>query len=239
MNGYYNDNYFTRVINSTTLKIVQFGTNGNPKYSEKYNLNSSSLSPCGIIEPQPNEMRYMTNLSNTYGTLSMSTSYNEDTETTWNATAELFINTGDNTRLDPMLFVPICTIDDSGMDNVVKFPSVGEMQELGGDGISLNELYEVGNSYIADNPNWGALAISSDVVVSCDGVCPCYEEDHFPNNGGSSTMSALFITVFIIGNVSLIITILKKRRETGRWTWEREKHSEPTWARLDAGNYEQ
>ena len=35
-------------------------------------------------------------LSNTYGTLSMSTSYSEITNTTWNATAELFINIGDN-----------------------------------------------------------------------------------------------------------------------------------------------
>jgi hypothetical protein len=31
--------------------------------------------------------------------------FNESTGTTWNATAELFINTGDNSRLDPMLFV--------------------------------------------------------------------------------------------------------------------------------------
>ena len=33
-------------------------------------------------------------LSNRFGTLSMSTSFNEITGTTWNATAELFLNTG-------------------------------------------------------------------------------------------------------------------------------------------------
>jgi hypothetical protein len=40
----------------------------------------------------------------------MSTSFNEVTGTTWNATAELFVNTGDNPRLDPMLFVPVCVV---------------------------------------------------------------------------------------------------------------------------------
>jgi len=40
----------------------------------------------------------------------MSTSFSEATGTTWNATAELFVNTGDNARLDSMLFVPICEV---------------------------------------------------------------------------------------------------------------------------------
>ena len=33
-------------------------------------------------------------LSNSFGTLAMSTSFSEITGTTWNATAELFLNTG-------------------------------------------------------------------------------------------------------------------------------------------------
>ncbi|GMH79315.1 hypothetical protein TrST_g11583 [Triparma strigata] len=58
LNGYYNDNYCMRVINSTSLKIIQFGTNGDPSISQKYNWNSIKLSPCGIILPQPPSMSY-------------------------------------------------------------------------------------------------------------------------------------------------------------------------------------
>jgi hypothetical protein len=36
----------------------------------------------------------------------------------WNATAELFINTADNSWLDAYGFVPICMIDSVGMANV-------------------------------------------------------------------------------------------------------------------------
>ncbi|GMI03874.1 hypothetical protein TrLO_g11410 [Triparma laevis f. longispina] len=122
LNGYYDSNYFMRVINTSSLQITQFGTSGDPSISELYNWNSTELSGCGVIEPQPSEMKYMNKFSNTFGTLSMSTSFNDDTQTTWNATAELFINTGNNSRLDAMLFVPVCTIDSVGMENILKFP---------------------------------------------------------------------------------------------------------------------
>lgn len=96
LNGYYNSNYFFRVIDDF---VVQFGTNGNPSVSNVYNFNSSQLGSCGIIEPQPPFMPInegIHGLSNVFGTLAMSTSYNEVTETTWNATAELFINLNNN-----------------------------------------------------------------------------------------------------------------------------------------------
>jgi hypothetical protein len=36
-NGYYDENYFLRVVNTSRLKIVQFGTNGVPFNSSVYN----------------------------------------------------------------------------------------------------------------------------------------------------------------------------------------------------------
>lgn len=212
LNGYYNDNYFMRVINSTTLKIIQFGTNGDPAISNRYNWNSSKLSSCGVVTPQPPDMNYELNLSNTYGTLSMSTSFNDDTETTWNSTAELFINTGDNVRLDPMLFVPICTIDDIGMANLKKFPSAGEITELGGTGVSLNKLYAEGNSYISTNPHWSDMAISGAVSVSCnDSACPCYKSNN-DDKRTTSAGNALLIVILILSSLSLLFTLLKRRR---------------------------
>lgn len=172
LNGYYNDNYFFRVIDDF---VVQFGTNGYPTVSNVYNWNSSDITDCSILKPQPNKMPINVNgihgLSNVYGTLSMSTSYNETTKTTWNATAELFINLANNSRLDPMLFVPVCTIDMMDMESVVlKFPSYGEVAELGGPGPSINELYAQGNGYIEANESWSAMAETSSVRVICGRV---------------------------------------------------------------------
>jgi cyclophilin family peptidyl-prolyl cis-trans isomerase len=96
LNGYYNDNYFFRVIDDF---IVQFGTNGDPSVSNVYNWNSPDLGQCAILEPQPPYMPInegIPGLSNVFGTLAMSTSYNETCNTTWNATAELFINLNNN-----------------------------------------------------------------------------------------------------------------------------------------------
>jgi cyclophilin family peptidyl-prolyl cis-trans isomerase len=169
LNGYYNDNYFFRV----TDKYIQFGTNGNPVVSNVYNWNSTaSLGNCAILHPQPNNMPINVNgihgLSNNFGTLSMSTSYNETTETTWNVTAELFINTGNNSNLDTMLFVPICTINQDDMERVVlAFPSFGEVEELGGSGPSLDKLYAQGNAYIESNQEWATMAETSVVRVAC------------------------------------------------------------------------
>jgi len=114
-----------------------------------------------------------TALSNTFGTLAMSTGYNRNLPefpqgVTWNATAELFINLGDNSqRLDRHLFIPICTIDEHNMDVVVKFPSFGEVAELGGTGPSLGQLYEQGNSYIEARQEWSSMAKVERVTV-CD-----------------------------------------------------------------------
>jgi len=84
-----------------------------------------------------------------------------------NATAELFINTGDNGKLlDSRLFVPICQIDDAGMQAVLRFPSFGELADLGGSGPSLGMLYERGNSYIRANASWVSMALTSQVGIA-------------------------------------------------------------------------
>mmetsp|Transcript_15793 Transcript_15793/g.39259 ORF Transcript_15793/g.39259 Transcript_15793/m.39259 type:complete len:191 (-) Transcript_15793:27-599(-) len=174
-------------------------------------LTPSSEEECSssVVFPQPPEMqRCMSNqnlsldcrsttqtqtssspatvgLSNTFGTVSMSTSYNETYSSsrygdfakyggvTWHATAELFINIGhNNEHLDQNLFVPICTIDRrKGMDDVVlKFPTFGELSDFGGgfDGPSLGLLYELGNGYIESNPVWNQSMAQSTRITICE-----------------------------------------------------------------------
>lgn len=186
LNGYYNENYFFRVIPG---RYTQFGTNGNANVSNIYNYTSSSNMECAVLDPQPPFMPYcmanqqneighydctgVSGLSNDFGTIAMSTSYNTDLEgysngVTWNATAELFINIGENNQfLDSNLFVPICTISREDMQNVVlKFPSFGEVSELGGNGPSLGKLYEEGNAYIESNEEWKkSMAVTTTVEV--------------------------------------------------------------------------
>jgi len=182
--GYYSDNYFLRVVNTEHLKIVQFGTAGDPSISNVYNW-STTTSKCAILEPQPPAMPYclgsppvagsvcppgVAGLSNTFGTLAMSTSGTTTPAfpggVTWNATAELFINTGDNSWLDAQLFVPLCRIDAAGMASVLRLPSFGELAELGGPGPSLGRLYAEGNRYIESNASWSAMGKASSVRVS-------------------------------------------------------------------------
>ena len=184
-NGYYNNNYFFRVIPG---RYIQFGTNGNPEISNIYNYTSTSNPNCSILDPQPPFMPYcmasrkndsknncegVSGLSNEFGTIAMSTSYNQNLEefpngVTWNATAELFINIGNNHFLDSNVFVPICTISKAEMKTVVmEFPSFGEVSELGGEGPSLGRLYEEGNSYIESNPDWKESMAVTGVVEVC------------------------------------------------------------------------
>merc|ERR1719221_2517085 len=97
----------------------------------------------------------------------MSTSYEKTSKfpdgVTWNATAELFINLGNNSHLDSNLFVPICNIED--MSAVMRFPSFGEVKDLGGPGVSLATLYQEGNCYIESNQSWASMAKTTAVAV--------------------------------------------------------------------------
>jgi cyclophilin family peptidyl-prolyl cis-trans isomerase len=192
VNGYYDHNYFFRVLHADAhggaLAIAQFGTAGEPSVSNVYNYTTAPEVPCAILLPQPSDMPCCTawpgracsgpeasvGLSNTLGTIAMSTSSERTAEfpggVTWNATAELFINLGNNSRLDPLLFVPICEIV-AGMDAVLAFPSYGEVAELGGPGPSLGLLYEQGNLYIEANASWADMAITERVQI-VEGALP-------------------------------------------------------------------
>lgn len=183
LNGYYDANYFFRVLNTPSLKIAQFGTAGDPTVSNVYNYSTTTKPLCAILSPQPPEMPCCmagpprtceehpdVGLSNTFGTIAMSTSMEVTPAfpkgVTWNATAELFINLGNNSHLDHLLFVPICRIDDAGMRSVLAFPTYGEVAELGGPGPSLGLLYEKGNRYIRANASWDDMALTRSVEIA-------------------------------------------------------------------------
>lgn len=176
-NGYYDDNYMFRVLPGF---VVQFGTAGVPSVSTFYNYLTTPVPECSILKPQPPDMplcmegiargqscKRVPGLSNTFGTLVMSTNAKATPEfpelVTWNATAELFINIANNSRLDAKLFVPVCTIDGAGMRTVLDFPSFGEVADLGGPGPSLERLYKEGNPYIEANHSWDSMAKTTQV----------------------------------------------------------------------------
>jgi len=156
--------------------------------SNVYNWSTTPNPSCATLEPQPPDMPFcmsdaqdslgtdctgVPGLSNSFGTLIMSTSYEVTRDypqgVTWNATAELFVNIGNNTHLvDRNLFVPLCTINKVDMEStVLAFPWFGEVQELGGDGPSIGMLYQEGNSYIETNSTWKATMAETTTVRVC------------------------------------------------------------------------
>ena len=52
-----------------------------------------------------------------------------------------------------------------GMQAVRRFPSFGELADLGGPGPSLGLLYEFGNAYIEANASWARMGQVSQVHV--------------------------------------------------------------------------
>jgi hypothetical protein len=143
----------------------------------------------------------------------MSTSYKDTPDypngVTWNATAELFINIGNNTDLDENLFIPICSISNYDMNNVIlKFPSFGEVQELGGNGVSLGMLYEYGNSYIESNPIWNAsMAITSTVSVCSNDSSDADDNDIAVKNKSDSSSAGRYRSFRWYGRAILIILL--------------------------------
>lgn len=92
------------------------------------------------------------------------------------------------------------------------------MTELGGNGVSLTELYGKGNSYIAQNPEWDEMAISGDVIVTCSDVCPCFNDN--PEIPTTSDVLfnplTLFIVVMVTSTLSLV-SVLKRNGVADRW----------------------
>lgn len=126
-NGFYNDAAFFRVLKGF---VAQFGINSNPKISEKW-INAK-------IEDDP------VKLSNTKGTISFATA-GPNTRTT-----QLFINYGDNSRLDSMGFAPFGKVIE-GMEVIENlYCEYGEGEPYGS-GPSQAKIQSEGNKYLKDN----------------------------------------------------------------------------------------
>lgn len=126
-NGFYNDAAFFRVLKGF---VAQFGINSDPRISEKW-INAR-------IEDDP------VKLSNTKGTISFATA-GPNTRTT-----QLFINYGDNSRLDSMGFSPFGKVIE-GMDVVENLYSEYGEGEPYGNGPSQAKIQSEGNKYLKDN----------------------------------------------------------------------------------------
>jgi len=121
--GFYNDNRFFRVVPGF---VVQFGLNGDPALNRKWKVNIDD-DPPGV--------------SNTPGTICFATA-GRRTRTT-----QVFINFGDNSRLDSQGFTPFGRVTE-GMGVVMSINA--EYEQRPDQGRITNE----GNSYLkAEFPN--------------------------------------------------------------------------------------
>jgi hypothetical protein len=95
------------------------------------------------------------------------------------------------------------------MNNVIlKFPSFGEVQELGGNGVSLGMLYEYGNSYIESNPIWNAsMAITSTVSVCSNDSSDADDNDIAVKNKNDSSSAGRYRSFRWYGRAILIILL--------------------------------
>jgi len=126
--GFFTDVYFFRVIPKF---MVQFGIPGTPKVAaawEKANIKD---------DPQKE--------SNKRGAVTFAMG-GPNTRTT-----QLFINFGDNSRLDKDNFPPFGTVI-TGMDVVDQiYSGYGEMSVMGGTGPDPNKIASEGNAYLVKN----------------------------------------------------------------------------------------
>ena len=143
--GYFKDIAFFRVIPGF---MCQFGIHGDPNVSAKWrdaNINDDPVKG-----------------SNTRGTISFATA-GPNTRTT-----QLFINFGDNIRLDGMGFSPFGKVTD-GMDVVDKINSEYGEGAPGGRGPDQGRVQMEGNAYLKkDFPNLDYIK-SATVLPAADG----------------------------------------------------------------------
>ena len=119
--GFYDECRFFRVVPDF---VVQFGINGDPKVQKKWKDNPIKDDPVTV--------------SNVRGSVCYATA-GADTRTT-----QLFINLGDNSRLDKMGFAPFGKIVE-GMDVVDKITSEY------GQGPNQGKIQDEGNSYLKED----------------------------------------------------------------------------------------
>jgi peptidyl-prolyl cis-trans isomerase A (cyclophilin A) len=127
--GYFTEMGFFRVVPGF---MVQFGISGDPAISSKW--------ASANIQDDPVKG------SNTRGTITYAMSSAPNSRST-----QLFINFGDNSRLDGMGFAPFGKVTE-GMDVVDKiYGGYGDMPEQGGTGPDPGGIAAEGNSYLKKN----------------------------------------------------------------------------------------
>lgn len=94
--GFLDDVAFFRVVSAPVPFVAQFGLHGIPAVNSKWS--GAKIPPDPVKE------------SNKRGRLTFAMAGSPDTRST-----QLFVNLGNNARLDQMGFAPICDIDDAGM----------------------------------------------------------------------------------------------------------------------------
>lgn len=127
-NGYYNDNGLFRVILTPRPFVVQWGINGVPAVSSKWNVQFAN-------DPVVK--------SNTRGYISYAAEQDANGHA-FGRTTQIFVNYGDNSRLDAMGFSPFAYVE-SGMENLDKLYSGY------GENVDQDKLYTHGNAYLKVN----------------------------------------------------------------------------------------
>jgi cyclophilin family peptidyl-prolyl cis-trans isomerase len=125
--GFYDGARFFRVIRSPRPFMAQFGINGDPKVTAKW-------ADANITDDPVTQ-------HNTRGTISFATS-GANTRST-----QLFINYGDNSRLDASGFSPIAVVS-SGMEVVDQFYADYGEGPPDGTGPDQERIEKEGNSYL-------------------------------------------------------------------------------------------
>ena len=125
--GFYDGARFFRVIRSPHPFMVQFGINGDPKVTSKWM--DSDIQDDPVIQ------------HNTRGTISFATS-GANTRST-----QLFINYGDNSRLDTLGFSPFAVVS-SGMEIVDQFYADYGEGPPDGSGPDQERIEKEGNAYL-------------------------------------------------------------------------------------------
>lgn len=127
-NGYYDGVYFYRVISGF---MAQFGMHGEPQVQVRWSRATIGDDPVAV--------------SNKRGTVTYAKGGPNS------RTTQLFINFGDNSRLDADGFAPIGRVSE-GMDVVDRIHSgYGELEDFGGAGPRAYNISAQGNQYLVDN----------------------------------------------------------------------------------------
>lgn len=125
--GFYDDDRFFRALRGF---VVQFGVNGDPKINKKW-------SEMPISDDPPK-------VSNKPGTVTFATSGPNSRST------QIFINIGDNSRLDDQGFTPFGEVT-QGLDNVQNFYMDYGDGPPSGNGPDQAAIADVGNAYLEEH----------------------------------------------------------------------------------------